>query len=88
MVMKMNKTEFINKLSDKLSYPEEKCIIINEILESNFFISKKNKEKIIKKLILKLNVNYETAMNIYDVSVGIINEEIKNKLKHPFRSKD
>ena len=41
MVMNLNKTEFINELSNTLSYSEDKCLIINEILEDNFFLSKK-----------------------------------------------
>ncbi len=44
----MNKKEFIDELSKRLSYPKEKCIMINDILESNFFISKKNKDKVIE----------------------------------------
>ncbi len=82
----MNKTEFIDELSRVLSYPNDKCIIINEILENNFFISKKSKDKIIGEFIQKLDVNHEEAIRIYDMAVTIINEEVKNKLKHPFRS--
>ena len=33
MVMKLNKTEFIKELENKLYYSEEKCIMINEVLE-------------------------------------------------------
>ena len=88
MVMKMNKSEFINKLSMILSYSEDKCIIINDILENNFFISKKNKDKIIEEFIQKLNVDNEEAIKIYDTAVEIIKNEVKNKLKHPFKSRD
>jgi len=88
MVMKMNKTEFINELSKELSYSKDKCIIINQILESNFFISKKSKDKIIEELIQTLNINYEEAIKIYDTALTIIKNEIKNKLKHPFKSQD
>lgn len=88
MVTKMNKTEFISKLSEELSYSEKKCAIINEILEDNFFISKKNKDKIVEELIQKLDVDYEEATKIYEIAVKIINDEVKNKLKHPFKSKD
>lgn len=88
MVMKMNKSDFIRELEEKLGYSEEKCIIINDVLESNFFISKKNKEKIITKLIEKLEIDEIEANKIYNTSVSIIASEIKNKLKHPFRSKD
>ncbi len=88
MVMKMNKREFINELSVTLSYSDDKCIIINDILENNFFISKKNKDKIIGEFIQKLNVNNEEAIKIYDIAVKIVKDEVKNKLKHPFKSKD
>ena len=88
MVMNLNKTEFIKKLSKKLSYSKDKCIIINEILESNFFISKKNKDKIIEELIRVLDINQEEAINIYNIAVTIIKNEVKNKLRHPFKSKD
>lgn len=88
MVMKMNKTEFINQLSNELFLDKDKCIIINDILESNFFINKKNKDKIIEQLIQKLDTNYEEAVKIYDTAVKIINNEIKNKLRQPFKNKD
>ncbi len=84
----MNKSEFINALSKELSYPKEKCIIINDILESNFFISKKNKDKIIEEFKRILNVSNEEAMNIYDIAIKIIKDEIKAKLKHPFKNQD
>lgn len=88
MVMKMNKTEFIQKLSENLSYSKEKCTTINNILENNFFISKKNKDKIVSEFIQELNVDEREANNIYNTATKIINDEIKNKLKHPFRSKN
>ncbi len=88
MARKMNKTELINELSKSTYYSEDKCIIINEILESNFFISKKSKDKIIEEFILKLNVDKKEALIIYNTAVKIIKNELKNKLKHPFRSLD
>lgn len=88
MVMKVNKKEFILELAKELSYSEDRCIIINDILESNFFISKKNKDKIIKELVMKLDIENKDAINVYDTAVKIINNEIKNKLKHPFKSID
>lgn len=88
MVMKMNKSEFIEKLENELSYSKEKCTIINEILEDNFFISKKSKDIILPSLMSRLNIGMKEALNIYDVAVSIINKEIINKLKHPFKSKD
>ncbi len=88
MVMEMNKKEFVNELSSKLSYPQNKCIIINDILESNFFISKRNKDIIIKELIFKLNISLEESQRIYDTAIGIVVSEVKNKLKHPFTSRN
>jgi len=84
----MNKHEFIEKLSHELSYTIDECTIINDILESNFFISKKSKDKIIAELVKKFSITDSEAERIYDTSCSIIKEEIKSKLKHPFISKD
>lgn len=43
----MNKKEVIKKLGEVTNLSEEKCIIINDILEEHFIIGKNNKEKII-----------------------------------------
>ena len=88
MVILMNKEEFIKTLSDRLSYNEEECTIINNILEENFFISKKNKDKIISEIVLKLDIDIDEATRIYELSKKIINENIKDKMKHPFKGKD
>jgi len=82
----MNKNEFIKLLSSKANLSLEKAKLVNDVLESNWFISKKNKDKIIKEIAEKLNVLEKDAIRIYDESVKIINYEIKNKLKHPFKS--
>ena len=87
MVKKMNKKEFIKDLSNELNYSEDKCIIINDILESNFFVSKKSKEPIIEELISKLNIENQEANHIYDVAIRLIKEKVKDSLKHPFRNK-
>ena len=84
MVIIMNKNDFINELSKITNYKESDCIIINDILEQNFFISKKNKDKIISEMVLQLNVNIDEATNINNVSKIIINNQIKGKIKHPF----
>lgn len=88
MVMKMNKSEFIEKLENELSYSKEKCTIINEILEDNFLLAKKSKDIILSSLMSRLNISSDEALNIIDVASNIINKEIINKLKHPFKSKD
>ena len=86
--MKMNKTGFIKKLQKELNYNEEKCIIINSVLEDHFIIGKNNKEKIINDLIEKLTITEEEAENIYETSSKIISSAIKNKIVHPFKSQD
>ena len=88
MVMKMNKTEFIHSISEKTGYDIEKSTKINYILESNFFISKKNKDKIINDLMNELNIEELDADNIYNTCIEIITSAIKNKIKHPFRNKE
>ena len=84
----MNKNEFIKKLLKELNYSEEKCILINDILENNFVISKKSKETIIQELMSQLEISETEANRIYDASIKIIKEELKEKIKHPFKSKD
>ena len=88
MVMIMNKRGFINKLKEKINYDEEKCIIINNVLEENFIIGKKNKVKITTQLEEKLNVTSEEAEKIYNIAMEIIGYEIKESIKHPFKSMD
>ncbi len=84
--MKMNKTGFINEISKQLSYSKEKCIMINDILENNFFISKRNKDKIVDEFMQKLKASSEEAIKIYDTAVKIIKDEVKNKLKQSKKS--
>lgn len=88
MVMKMNKKVFINELSNQTGYDEKRCILINDIIENHFIFRKKNKEKIIKELQIKANLSEDDSENVYDIYIKIITEEIKNKLKHPFKSQD
>lgn len=88
MVMKMNKEEFINALSEKINYSIEDTTRINSILEDNFIISKKNKQKIIDSLMNEFSINEEEADKIYNASVELITKQIKDKLRHPFKSKD
>lgn len=87
MVKKMNKKEFIAVLAKELNYSEEKCLIIISVLEDHFFLKKKNKDIIIQDLTTKLKIDEEEATNIYNIALEIINNEIKYKLKHPFKSK-
>ncbi len=84
----MNKTGFIKELSKQTGYNEEKCILVNNIIENYFIFSKKNKERIIKDLQVKATLSEDNAENVYDISMKIITVEIKDKLRHPFKSKD
>ena len=81
----MNKSGFIKKLSEKLEYDEEKCIVIESIIEDHFIIGESNKEKIIADLVEKAGVSQEEADNIYNTAADIIKTALKDKLLHPFR---
>lgn len=80
----MNKKEIIKKIGEVTNLSEEKCIIINDILEEHFIIGKNNKEKIISDISEKLETTREESENIYESAMSIIGSGIKNKLKHPF----
>ena len=84
----MDKEKFVNVLSEKLNCDVEYAGKISDLLEDNFLIGKKNKEKTIKHFMEELNISEEEADNIYNVSSSIIATEIKNKIKHPFRDLD
>lgn len=78
--MKMNKKDFIEKLSKQTSYDERKCNLINSIIEDTFIIGKKNKEKMIAEFKEKLNVDDQEANRIYEIAMQIIGTGIKDKL--------
>ena len=84
----MNKTDFVKKLSKELDISLDKTNIINDILGNNFLVGKMNKDKIIKELSSKLKINENEANKIYDKAVKIIGDEIKKKIKNPFKSLD
>lgn len=84
----MNKGKFIEQLMEKTNYPQDKCIIINSILENHFIFGKNNKEKYINDFINELDLDEQDAENLYEICMNIIENNIKNKLKHPFKSND
>ena len=84
----MNKEEFINLLSDKTGYSNDKCIIINSVLEDNFLIGRKNKNKIVNQLRDRLGLDDVKANEIYEISMDLLNRALKNRLKHPFKNLD
>lgn len=81
MNIKMNKNEFIEELLQRLNYSKEEVSKINNILEKNFFISKKSKEKTINELISTLNISLEEANRIYDTARSLLKEEVDKNLK-------
>lgn len=88
MVKKMNKSEFATKLSGVTNYSFETSFKIVEILENNFFISKNSKDKIIREIKESIKIDEEKATDIYEEAVKIFKDEVKYRLKHPFKSKD
>lgn len=84
----MNKSEFIKELSKQTGYDENKCNVINNIVEDTFIIGKKNKDKMIEKFEKQIELDENEADKLYETIMSIISSEIKNKLKHPFKSKD
>lgn len=84
----MNKKEFIKELSKLMNYDEEKCTIINSVLEDNFIIGKKNKDKIINELVSKLNIDTTKANEIYNNAINLLTTEIKKKIINPFKDQD
>lgn len=62
----MNKENFIKELESLTELDNEKCIIINNILESSFIIEKKNKEKIVFDISEGLGLTTTEAEKIYE----------------------
>lgn len=80
----MNKEKFIKELENVTGLDNGKCTIINDILENNFIVGKKNKEKIVSDVMEKLEITREEAEKIYESAMSILGSGIKDKLKHPF----
>ena len=88
MVMKMNKQGFIQELIKETGYPKDKCIIISDSLEDNFLFGRSNKAKTTNALMNNLDCSEEEANRIYEITMTIIKDAIKNRLKHPFKNMD
>lgn len=84
----MNKKKFIQTLKEKLNVDIAQAKIINNIIESDNIFGKKNKDKIIKDFMEQLNIENKKANEIYETSMNIITNAIKDKIKHPFKSQD
>ena len=81
----MNKSGFIEKLGKETGYSEEKCMVINSIMEDTFIIGKSGKEKLVARFADVLGLNKEEAEKLYETVMGIVGDSLKNKLKHPFK---
>ena len=62
--------------------------MINDVLEDTFILGREHKKNIINLLMERLNYTEEKANEIYDITSSIITNAIKNKIKHPFKTKD
>lgn len=80
----MNKTEFIKLLQEKNSLSQDKCVLINNILENHFLIGRKNQDKIVEDFKNELNIGTKEANEIYTISMNLLKDSLKEKLKHPF----
>ncbi len=81
----MNKDKFVQELSKQMNMNASDCEKINEILESHFIIGRNNKYKILEEIKKRLHIDDELAEKIYDTAGNILEENIKNRLKHPFK---
>lgn len=84
----MNKHGFIKELMKELNCDEDYARKVNDALEDNFFIGRKNSEKTIEDFRNRLNITHEEANTIFNKCRDIITREIKDKIKHPLKSKD
>lgn len=80
----MNKNELIKALSSKIGYSVEDTTRINDVLEENFIIGKKNKEKIISRLMEVIKIDEVEANRIYNSFAELLKDGLIDKLKHPF----
>ena len=88
MVKKMNKSYFLEQLKEETHLSEKDVLALSSILDDHFVFGKTNKEKIVSDIIKKLNVSLDKAEEIYNITMSIISKNIKDKVKHPFKSQD
>lgn len=88
MVRKMNKKEWLRELQTETGYSEEKCLQVNEIIESQIWFGKRGRETVITKFIEEFHLEQTEAEKLYEISQKIIATGFKNSIQHPFRSKE
>lgn len=88
MVKKMNKTYFLEQLKEETNLSEKDVLALSSILDDHFVFGKKNKDKIVSDIKGKLEVSNDKAEEIYNITMSIISSNVKDKLKHPFKSQD
>ena len=84
----MNKTEFLKEIEKVTGYNSEECLLISDVLDDTFIVGKKNKEKMIDGFMSKLGISNEDAEKLYEDVITIIKDGIKDKIKHPFKSRN
>ena len=82
----MKKRKYIEELSKELNCEYEYANKISDILEDNFLLGKKNKDKIINSFVREFDISIDEANKICDISYSIIMMGIKSKLMHPFKN--
>ena len=85
MVMKMNRTGFMNEIEKKTNLNKEQLSILDNILEENSIFGRKNKDKTVEAIMNGLNVDKQKANELYNTISSIAVENIKEKIKHPFK---
>ena len=83
----MNKKNFIDKLSELSGYKKEDCAVVNDSLESHLIVGKKGQERIINDIEIKLGIDREEANKLYGLSISILNEAVKSKIRNTFKKK-
>ena len=81
---KYNRTWFINELAKNTGEPIEKCIELDEILESTFWWGKRGRENLRTK-ITALGYTDSQADQIRSAAIKIISAALKDRLRHPFQ---
>ena len=76
----MDKTDFIAKLKELTNYDEEKCNIINDVVQNNFWIGKDAKDKIVNALKERLHISDEDVEKLYNICKQILGDEVMDKI--------